>query len=322
MSLSASSAPETPNFGGAYPAKVYSISDPNHANRIQMYIPQIFGAAPVKIWAPPLMAGGSPPSVGAVVWCLFQGGDPAYPTYLPSIPASSSGSGGAPYYQGWVPGGGYGYSMYMPNDQLFVGQYSHPGDLIAQPLYVPNPMPSSVAVQQIGFYGKGNPPSAPSPVFRAGLYQNLGAAQGSPYWVGPNYPGTLVHDFGSMFCSTSAGLGRVLSTGSSYQITSAGLYWIVVMGQANLVYGQPLFVTTWGGSSPWNDPMQEYGQSVQLGNTPVTGNAIPSLGNHYTGFWVSSTAYSGGSSLPGTFPLVTNWTLLPAADCPWLFLFT
>jgi hypothetical protein len=51
-----------------------------------MYIPQIFGTMPVKIWAPPLVAGSMVPAVGAVVWCMFQGGDPSYPTYLPPVP--------------------------------------------------------------------------------------------------------------------------------------------------------------------------------------------------------------------------------------------
>lgn len=79
-------------YSGVYAARVYSTSDPNHAGRIQMLIPQIYGTSPVKIWAPPLMKSPSLPVVGSVVWCLFQGGDPAYPTFLPQ---QAGGGGGA-----------------------------------------------------------------------------------------------------------------------------------------------------------------------------------------------------------------------------------
>jgi hypothetical protein len=73
-----------------YAAKVASIADTLGMGRIQMYIPQIFGATPVRVWAPPLIQQFLPPVIGQVVWCIFQGGDPAYPTYLPvnGIPAS------------------------------------------------------------------------------------------------------------------------------------------------------------------------------------------------------------------------------------------
>ena len=68
---------------GAYPAQVYSITDPLNQGRIQMYIPQIFGNHPVQIWAPPLYRDGGSPNVGDLVWCVFQGGDSSYPTYIP-----------------------------------------------------------------------------------------------------------------------------------------------------------------------------------------------------------------------------------------------
>lgn len=89
MSLSSSpatqsaSSPDPTEYGGVYPAKVYSNSDPMGTGRIQMWIPQVFGGIPVKIWAPCCMANGAVPNVGDVVWCLFQGGDPAYPVYIP-----------------------------------------------------------------------------------------------------------------------------------------------------------------------------------------------------------------------------------------------
>jgi Type VI secretion system/phage-baseplate injector OB domain len=82
--LGAQSTPTPATYGGVYPAKVYANNDPTHAGRIQMYIPQIFGAHPVKIWAPSCIAAGEVPEVGTVVWCLFQGGDPAYPVYIPA----------------------------------------------------------------------------------------------------------------------------------------------------------------------------------------------------------------------------------------------
>ena len=91
MSLSLSSSPPTSpsQYGGVYPAKVYSTADPSGTGCIQMYIPQIFGSMPVKIWAPPCVLGGGVPAVGDIVWCLFQGGDPSYPTYLPPLPRPS-----------------------------------------------------------------------------------------------------------------------------------------------------------------------------------------------------------------------------------------
>jgi hypothetical protein len=90
MSTSLSPGPTTQLFPGVYPAKVFANNDPLHQRRIQMYIPQIFGVTPVRVWAPPVSQATSAPVVGSVVWCLFQGGDPAYPTYLPQ----TSGGGG------------------------------------------------------------------------------------------------------------------------------------------------------------------------------------------------------------------------------------
>ena len=84
-----SSSADTSVLAGVYPAQVYSNTDPQNRNRIQMYIPQVFGNHPVQIWAPSLLSQvPAPPSVGSLVWCLFTGGDPAYPTYLPPGPNS------------------------------------------------------------------------------------------------------------------------------------------------------------------------------------------------------------------------------------------
>jgi len=90
------SAPAPTTYPGVYPAKVYANNDPTNTGRIQMWIPQIFGSSPVRIWAPPLI-NASAPAVGSIVWCLFQGGDPSYPTYLPSpdeIPVAGIPPGG------------------------------------------------------------------------------------------------------------------------------------------------------------------------------------------------------------------------------------
>ena len=87
-----STDPDPNLYGGVYPAKVYSTADPNGTHRIQMYIPQVFGALPVKIWAPPCIPQGVVPAVGDIVWCLFQGGDPAYPTYLPKTAGTGGGT--------------------------------------------------------------------------------------------------------------------------------------------------------------------------------------------------------------------------------------
>lgn len=84
--MSTSTIPVT--LPGVYAAKVYSISDPLHLGRIQMLIPQIYGTQPVQMWAPSVSAlNGNPvPKVGTTIWCMFQGGDPAYPVYFPPQP--------------------------------------------------------------------------------------------------------------------------------------------------------------------------------------------------------------------------------------------
>ena len=111
--IAAQTSPTPTKYGGVYPAKVYATNDPKNAGRIQMYIPQIFGAQPVKIWAPPLVAGNIPPTVGTIVWCLFQGGDPAYPTYLPPLnPASGAFGSGAHGSDG------YGGDIVLTDSQL------------------------------------------------------------------------------------------------------------------------------------------------------------------------------------------------------------
>src|SRR5438046_1032280 len=82
MSISVSPPPPT-TYPGVYAAKVYANNDPQNGGRIQMWIPQIFGSSPVRIWAPPLVPNACLPKVGDLVWCFFQGGDTSYPTYLP-----------------------------------------------------------------------------------------------------------------------------------------------------------------------------------------------------------------------------------------------
>ena len=83
--------PSATKYAGVYPAQVYSTSDPTGTGCIQMYVPQVFGTSPLRIWAPPLLPGCVVPTVGSVVWCLFQGGDPSYPTYLPNISSYAQG---------------------------------------------------------------------------------------------------------------------------------------------------------------------------------------------------------------------------------------
>jgi len=72
------------SYPGVYAARVYNNRDPSSQGRVQMLVPQIFGATPVAIWAPPLIPPETPPAVGSNVWCLFQGGDSAFPSYLPA----------------------------------------------------------------------------------------------------------------------------------------------------------------------------------------------------------------------------------------------
>lgn len=73
----------TQTYPGVYAAKVFSTADPLNQGRVQMLIPQIFGSTPVLIWAPSLIPNLPVPAVGAVVWAMFQGGEPSYPVYFP-----------------------------------------------------------------------------------------------------------------------------------------------------------------------------------------------------------------------------------------------
>jgi len=91
------STPTSTHYEGVYAARVYNNRDPSSQGRVQLYIPQIFGSTPVPIWAPPLVNSQSLPPVGSMVWCIFQGGDPAFPAYLGSpneIPDAGLPQGG------------------------------------------------------------------------------------------------------------------------------------------------------------------------------------------------------------------------------------
>jgi hypothetical protein len=83
MSLLKTTDPAPTKYPGVYSAQVYANNDPAHKYRIQMFIPQVYGTMPLKVWAPPLAQAASVPALGSVVWCIFQSGDPAYPTYVP-----------------------------------------------------------------------------------------------------------------------------------------------------------------------------------------------------------------------------------------------
>jgi hypothetical protein len=72
---------------GIYRAIVLNNVDPLQRQRVQVLVPSISGQA--SGWAACCgPAGGSAqvPQVGATVWVMFEGGDPAYPVWLGVMP--------------------------------------------------------------------------------------------------------------------------------------------------------------------------------------------------------------------------------------------
>lgn len=73
------------NWPGAYLGSVVSTADPTGNGRVRLQVPQVSGTA-VTGWAYPATSGGTnTPTVGQLVWVMYQGGDPSYPVYVPPI---------------------------------------------------------------------------------------------------------------------------------------------------------------------------------------------------------------------------------------------
>lgn len=69
---------------------------------LDVFVPQVFGDVPIKVTE---SVGGKVTGMG---WVMFQGGDPAYPVWLPDV-GLGSGDGG---------GGGGGSAT---DDEVFIG---------------------------------------------------------------------------------------------------------------------------------------------------------------------------------------------------------
>jgi hypothetical protein len=74
------------DFLGIYRGVVINNVDPESRNRLQLSIPQVFGASTAKSgWAEacvPTGWGGSLPAMGSQVWVMFEGGDHEYPVWV------------------------------------------------------------------------------------------------------------------------------------------------------------------------------------------------------------------------------------------------
>ena len=73
-------------FAGVYRALVVDNLDPNKQFRLKVRIPEV--APGVDQWAMPCTPGTSAvlPSVGAIVWVMFEGGQAERPVWLGVLP--------------------------------------------------------------------------------------------------------------------------------------------------------------------------------------------------------------------------------------------
>jgi len=80
--------------GGGVPARLCGIyagivtdnADPQSRMRVKVRAPAVFGAQ--EVWALPCAPVGAStaPAVGQAVWIAFEGGDPAHPVWLGTMP--------------------------------------------------------------------------------------------------------------------------------------------------------------------------------------------------------------------------------------------
>ncbi len=73
---------------GVYRGSVVATNDPNGQGRIQVMVPGVHGQT--SGWAMPCgdYGGIKTPNLGAIAWVMFEGGDPAYPVWIGSVPGS------------------------------------------------------------------------------------------------------------------------------------------------------------------------------------------------------------------------------------------
>ena len=82
-------------YGGTYPAVVVDDADPIQQYRLEVVVPDVYGAD-VPVWAAALAAGSALPAIGDQVWVSFEHGDTEYPFWqATSGSAADSGSSGA-----------------------------------------------------------------------------------------------------------------------------------------------------------------------------------------------------------------------------------
>jgi hypothetical protein len=74
------------DLGGAYRARLLTIE----GTRYRVAVPQVYGDVPVLVDK----IIGDVPTGPADGWVLFEGANPAFPVFVPSVLAASSGNGG------------------------------------------------------------------------------------------------------------------------------------------------------------------------------------------------------------------------------------
>jgi hypothetical protein len=74
-------------YASIYRGVILNTADPNNAGRMQVRVPEVFGAE--NAWAgvckPLGSAGKTGPSIGSQVWVMFEGGDAARPVVMGAL---------------------------------------------------------------------------------------------------------------------------------------------------------------------------------------------------------------------------------------------
>jgi hypothetical protein len=71
---------------GIYRGIVVATADPRRRGRLKIEVPDVPGSS--TLWALPCVPAGSRarPAVGAMVWVMFERGDPSVPVWLGVLP--------------------------------------------------------------------------------------------------------------------------------------------------------------------------------------------------------------------------------------------